>query len=365
MPLKPLDRISASQFYWLKQCALRNICSKTTDPLLPTSPKSIAGRITHRMLEEVDNRALDPQDEQAFRERWESEVEKAETEMASSWLSRRFVPLYESVPGLEVLYFQALKRGRDLDKKKLQGTGRGSARAEVWVESSERDVVGRIDRVIDTGSGIILQDYKSGSIFATSDGDSDTNAVKESYAIQMKLYAGLYHDTFSVWPQKLQIIGLNGTDQPVEFSTSESRSLLDEAQDLRSKINRNVSAVQKGVSEPSVLANPTPQGCSFCSYRPGCEAYWEAREKSGTSNDWPVDLRGLVSDQESSMDGSYVLRVEVPGRDSNAILQRIRADMLKGEEQLIREGAYLAAYNLFPRSDGSYVGTSYTAIYSL
>jgi hypothetical protein len=363
LPLEPLDRISPSQVHWLKECALRGLWSKAATPLLPTSPKIEVGNISHLMLEEVSRGELDPHDEEAFRSAWETEIRQAEDGMRSSWIRRRFVPLSDSIPRLEVFYYQVLMRARDLHERKRKSTGKGTARTEVWLESSDGSVNGRVDRVVDTGNGVILQDYKSGRIYARDD-DSDASEVKESYALQMRIYAGLYHDKFSVWPQNLQLIGLDGTVQTVEYSAEESDKILEQARKLLQDINQQARAVQEGVQGPSRLASPGPEKCTFCGFRPACEAYWEERGANGDTGDWPTDLKGEVSDYESSTDGKFLLRVRVSSDSVGRVIHGLEPYMVEDEEmQDLVEGSLIEAYSLYRKSEENYMATSYTTIY--
>lgn len=361
LPVKELGRISPSQYKRLRECPLRGIWEQFSESLLPVSPRLKVGGIIHGILESVNRGELDPRDEQAFRERWNTDVEEAERDMESSRLERRFIPLSKSVPKLEVLYHQALRCASHLFEKKHDSTGNGAAYAEKWVESSDGRVGGYIDHAVDTGNGIILQDYKSGSVF--SDGDPATEQVKESYTVQMKLYAGLYNETHGIWPELLQLVTLDGTKIRVDYTPDESVNLLDEARALHKKINREVRKIHEGHSQIPALGSPGADNCSFCGFRPSCKAYWKDRPDT-QDGDWPCDLQGVTKGVESGSNDQIVLKIQGPPSHGERTIHAIEPVMLQvGEEDDLPEGRRVAVYNLYQKSEVIYKATIYTVVY--
>jgi CRISPR/Cas system-associated exonuclease Cas4 (RecB family) len=312
-------------------------------------------------LEAVGKGTLDPNDEEAFRDEWEARVEAEEGEMQSSWLHSRFVPLAESVPLLEVLYHQTKHRAKELHEKKEKSKGMGEARTEEWVEAPHGGAGGFVDRVIETWEGPILQDYKSGALSPPEREEED--AIKESYKVQMKLYAALYHEKHGRWPRSLQLVALDDTVRTVDYTIEGARELLEEACEMLRDVNQMVSDIRENYASHSTLADPAPEKCQACGYRPGCQAYWGARDDSDAES-WPTDVRGRVLSRETDSGGRFVLRVSsTPGGDEIS-LHAILPEMIEeGKAKDLTEGAHVGAYNLYPQSENAYKATQHTAIY--
>ena len=359
--LKKLDRISPSQYGWINQCALRGVLSKSEAPLLPSTPKRRVGIIIHKILEQVGRGRLDPRSERVFKEAWEEQVEGQEQRMDSSWLESRFVPLSKSVPKLQVLYYQTRSRAKEVHEKKRNSTGAGRGREEEWVESTQGLVAGRIDRVIEFDGGAILQDYKSGAISLPG-----TEAVKESYQNQLKLYAALYYETHGKWPKSLKLVGLDGTVKTIDYKVEECVILLEKARRLLQRINNKISEVRAGKGNPFELANPAAETCRFCQFRPSCRAYWRVRAGDSSNSEtggWPVDVAGSVVRTKSDSGGRLVLWISTFPEGDEVSIHSVAPYMIEGENTEDLVGNTIGAYNLYQRSEIAYRATQLTAIY--
>jgi len=365
LPVEPLDRISPSQYSWLRECSLRGVLSKSSFSLLPVSPKARIGTVAHKVMEEVSNGKLDPREEEHFRERWESLITEKEREMSSSWLNHRFVPLSRSVPELEVIFYQTLNRAKGLWGKKEESIGTGTAQAEKWVESSDGSVGGFIDRVIGTGERVILLDYKSGSLYSSPSDEGGRRGLKDRYKVQVKLYAALYHEMEDTWPEELKLVALNGATEQVEHTKEECRELLEEASQLLDRINQQVLEVRNSDLNPDVLADPSPETCAFCDFRPVCRAYWEERPEGGDAESWPCDLTGNVTTWEAGPNGEIILRLLPSFGKTEKVVHGIEPEVIHGNgTSALTENSEVQLYNLYRQSDEVFQGTSYTAVYS-
>ena len=162
---------------------------------------------------------------------------------------------------------------------------------EIPVQSSDSLVRGTIDAVIqEDGTGIIIQDYKSGSLVELEDGNEFH--PKESYQTQMKMYAGLYAENFGEWPASLELVSLTGERRGVPFTKNDCSNLLDDAKATLRWINETVEN-HPGSLLPSILASPSPEACVFCQFRPACGPYRIAVAKQGRER-WPLDVIGTV-----------------------------------------------------------------------
>jgi hypothetical protein len=215
--------------------------------------------------------------------------------MSSTPLDRRFVPLQQAVPRFEVVRIRAEARAAELarDSGGAAAQDRHAAVAlygtELRVQSADGLIAGRIDRVIETPSGPVLQDYKSGAIFTLLHGLHPE--LNPAYAIQLRLYAALYHEATKSWPSRLEVVPLRGAPQEVPFSPADSVRLLDDARALLDEVNAEVTREGDWDEIESSLAVPSPSACRFCTYRPACLSYLTA-DQSNANREWPADRWG-------------------------------------------------------------------------
>jgi RecB family exonuclease len=339
------------------------VFSRSAEPFLPGSPKARVGTIIHGFLEEVGQGNIDPTDSENFRKAWEERIESEEEKMAASRLEERFIPFADSVPLLEVLYFQCRDRAEELADLKESSTGGGTARNEEWVETSEGDVGGYIDRVIEGDLGVILQDYKTGSLFSTS--EEEGRSLKGGYQDQIKLYAALYREKYSEWPTELQLVKLDGTAAKLNYSQDEARSLLQEAQNLHDRVNQAVERVKESKDDLSCLADPSQETCRFCQYRPACPSYLMTREEADEDG-WPDDVAGVVVRAERDKGGRLVLRVDdtIPGK-GGVSCRGIEMNMIFGFEDGVEEEKAVGIFGLYEQSEGVFRATNWTAVYKV
>ena len=296
--LKPLRSISPTTFSDIRQCALNVVWQRNGNPpLLPMSPKARVGTISHQLLAESGQGRLNAE-ESTINARWHELVAEANSEISSYLLERHLAPLENSIPDIEVRRIRTTRSALAIAKQTRTVTrdnGRATVPApyghEIPVQSTDGLVRGTIDAVVRGGSsGVIIRDYKSGAILEYDAGG--TNRPRESYQIQLKLYAQLYAETFGQWPTSLELVSLTGESQEVCFTKNDCSNLLNQAKALLHIVNDNV-AIHSSDSLPQILAKPTPRACAFCRYRPGCGPYRLAAAEPNQEG-WPVDVMGTV-----------------------------------------------------------------------
>lgn len=296
--LKPLRIISPSAFSAMQECALKEVWRQNgKPPLLPTSPKARVGTVAHKLLAEAGRGHLEATAE-AVNTRWHELLEEAGASISRSPLECHLSPLDLSVPDIEVLRIRATRKAIDIasesesiPKQNRIPAALRSQGHEIPVRSSDDLVRGTIDVATrEDGTGVIIQDYKSGSIVEPD--DSNGIQLKEAYQTQLKMYAGLYADTFGEWPASLELVSLTGETQSVYFTKNDCSNLIDEAKTTLHRVNEQIGN-HSSESLPSILANPTPQACAFCHYRPACGPYRFAAAKSDNDR-WPLDVIGTV-----------------------------------------------------------------------
>lgn len=311
----PITRVGVSLLSALRRCRLRGVWTINRQAvLLPRTPAARLGTAIHSLLAEAGAGAFVAADLADIRIRWTEILYLAEQEMSHAWLERHLVPLSASVLGFEVRSVQAVGIAEEIStsirQRDRSSPGHSStSRNEVWVQTRDGLVGGFIDRVIATPQGPVICDYKSGSVFQRNRG-ANSKKLRESYALQMKLYAALYYVWTGEWPFALELVPLQGDRVRVPFEHSDCMELLDGAVNMLNETNSLISASNNTSEIEHKLANPSSEACRTCLYRPACRLYHERRHLIPNSKDWPVDLRGLVTEMHLLGNGTYLLGVQ-------------------------------------------------------
>lgn len=352
--LRPLNRISPSRFVALSTCPLQEIWAGSREAaLLPRSPTAKLGTIIHRLLEQAGKGLLED-DDPGIEERWSELVNEVEKEMRQSWLEKSLTPLSKTVPQYTVRKIRACKKAREIasDRWPSQQSFRTKSlsRYESWVESSDRLIGGSIDQVLETADGVVLRDFKSGQVTDSED-QSAGMEVKESYKVQLKLYASLFASKHGRWPTRLEVVPLQGPVKEVSFTHDECEELLAGAIKKLRSLNKRIYEVAIGrepIHVAYVFANPSPSACGFCSYRPSCTAYDLASSPDAADAAWPRDIRGVISEFKLLGNNKLGLTIKVNGKPHR--LARVRGIDSSPERhpalRHIREGEKLGIYNL-------------------
>ena len=314
---RPLRSIAPTSFTELRECALKSVWRLSGNPpLLPRSPKARVGTVAHRLISEA-GQGLHKAEGATIGSRWDELIALANGEIGSSLLERHLNPLTQSAPDIAVRRIRATRKALDIASAfrtpQLEGERPTSYRRyghEIRIQSTDGIVKGTIDVVtVGVGTGAIIQDYKSGSILE-SDSESEYRP-KESYQVQLKMYAGLYAETYGEWPVSLELVPLSGITTEVPFTRSECSNLLAEAKAALRATNEAI-ANHPSDSLPSLLASPSPRACAFCQYRPACESYRLVTSRSD-SEGWPLDVSGTVVSVRQLGNSKLMLEIATAG----------------------------------------------------
>lgn len=322
--LRPLRSISPTAFTAIRECALKAVYRGSGNPpMLPASPKAHVGIVSHKLLAEAGRGNIEAS-ASAIDARWYELIAEADGAIASSAPEQHLSPLANSVPDIEVRRIRTTRKALDIASQ-TQSLPRETASStslppfghEIPVRSADGLVRGTIDVVFrEAETGITIQDYKSGTILESSRGGE--NQLKETYQIQIKMYAKLYAETFGEWPASIELASLNGQTRRVSFTKNDCSNLVDEAKAALRYINETIEN-HSSESLQSVLANPSPEACFFCQYRPICQPYRLATAKPD-SEVWPLDAIGTVESVNSLGNSKIMLElstdngpVKIPG----------------------------------------------------
>jgi hypothetical protein len=181
-----------------------------------------------------------------------------------------------------------------------------SGQFEKWIESKDGIIGGYIDAIFPGTEGYILIDYKTGKIFER---DDERAGIREDYLFQLRLYAALYHQNYDRWPEKIEIRGFGNLIYEVAVDPKECIKALEDALSLFKTTNALVTESNHGsVGEPDRLANPSPNNCRYCQYRPLCKSYWIAKQQKSEEG-WPFDVQGKILEKTPLKNGSTLLKI--------------------------------------------------------
>ena len=349
LPLEPLPKISASRYLSLKQCPLKEIWASSRQPLLPCNPAAYLGTAIHRMLELVFQGRISNMDELSYL--WDNEIERLEKEMLENPVEKLFVSLRMSILNFEVKKLLAFKMIKPLLKKSPQRNNSGLKRStEAWVRTANGKVVGKIDLVKELNSEIEIIDYKTGPLTA----GSTSGSAKEEYLLQVKIYAALYHAMHGKWPVRLTLVGINQETITIDVDSEECAKLLQEAVKNLDDINELIEAGLK----PEDFAQPSPEACKYCLFRPACSKYWGVRSEDGN---WPTDARGIITSKTELENGLFRVVVNtIAGEIAIRGLSPERHSFLKDDIESI---VFCNLWN--DKADGFFVEKMFTISYAL
>ena len=363
--VSPLKRLSPSRFIAVQSCALREVWAADRAPaLLPSSPRAKLGMIVHALLEIAGNGQLGQKPEGQIDQTWARLVSECEEQMSKSWLERSLVPLSKTVPDFEVRRLRTRRIAVRIAEEATSFVGVSEEKRkmgfEVWVETPDELVGGRVDEIRQSANGLSLRDYKTGQIL-DADTSGGTATVKMDYQTQLRLYAVLYARKFGQWPSRLEIVDLDGQEFEVSFEIASCEALLEEAYQLLETVNNKVT---EGAIE--LLATPGPSSCSACAYRPGCQAYRTARLGSSLTG-WPTDIFGTFQYARGLADGRVSLGMNTQGGTNITRVRNLEPTESRHPAlKFLKVGDLVGVFNVRGDQQGSdFVESSMTAVYSL
>jgi RecB family exonuclease len=350
--IQPLNRVSPSRFFSLTECPLREIWSASRQhALLPNSPAARLGSVIHQLLEISGKGLIKNTDQVEIQHVWEGLVRKTEQEMDESWLEQALVPLRRTVPQFEVRRIRACTRAAEILRARASaGTWEAEKRSrsfETWIETTDGLVGGTIDEIQETDAGAVLRDYKSGHIMTTAP-EGGTAEIDKNYSFQLKLYAALFASKYERWPTRIEIVPLQGAAQEIPFNPSECSALLNDAvstlNELNQRINRVLGSTFRKGNEGE-FANPTPENCRFCLFRPNCKSY-RARRDLSKEADWPRDIWGTVSEFRLLGNGRLTVAITEPSKKKTRLRGLTATTERHPALSIMREGTDVAIFNL-------------------
>jgi len=344
--LKPLKKISPSQFTRLKKCPYSSVLSKSfSRPLLPYSPSIHLGTIIHKCIQKIYTNRIRTEEE--FEQKW-MKFEKEEEKKLKEYDFNFFIPLSENVSGYAIKKLQVKsvlkKQINKIEEKKNSGV---QFINEKWLQSADAMIGGSVDHILKADGFVKLIDTKTGDIY------NEEGRVKEDYKEQLKLYAYLYSQEYGQYPHELAIRDLKQNEILIPFSMDECEALAETAKIKLKTINRSVID-----NDFEKLAHPAKDTCNGCLYRPACKYHWAVQKEDSITSF--TDLKGVLISNNQYKNGNINITLE--GSESKLIITGLNSDRLGFLNGL--KGKEIGVYNLIKTDLAKvYKPTKWTTIY--
>jgi hypothetical protein len=298
--LETLDTVSPSTYGKLKQWEAGQACPLHLlwrgKQMLAPSPAAKLGDIVHKAMEIAASMKIDV-DVIAL---WENARDEIETELRAHFATRGLVPLKRKAMGYELKRQMALRMIARIpmgNKGSVSGPlVSGRILREVDLVSKDGTLKGRIDLAEELPDGWVLTDYKSGEVLET--GGNEGTKIKESYELQILLYAHLFQEVKGIALQKAVLKTLDGKEHAVQLDERKVAQAGAGARALLQAFNRHVGEH----SNREELAIPMSAsygegifGCTGCLFRPACKGYKEAQKTAEVDRHWPRDVWGKIT----------------------------------------------------------------------
>lgn len=323
-------------------------------PRLPTHPRAHFGILAHAFLHESARGVFIGLSEIEIRAALNKSVEVYERTLRPA--DKNVVPLAETCDDFEVDSYRLISAARRLSPPLVRRAFARSPQlsgAEVEAASKDRQIIGRLDRIIWENGQLVIADVKTGSL-------RDPNgSLRSGLKTQLMLYGYLVHEHFGQWPTTIRILPLTGEPLTVPFIREQSEALANELKQMLRNTNEKITQVQRGDLDEASLASPSVEACRFCRYRPACAAYWSARMASADER-WPCDIAGQLSSIKPLGGGFQVLEI----RSADGVTQVVRG--VKGGALTVAENTAVRvcglrverAANVYSWRPTSYIGSA-------
>jgi PD-(D/E)XK nuclease superfamily len=261
--VNPIQRVTFSQWVSLTRCKLKaalrsaSIDGKLPEPL-PTRA-ALVGVFHHRAME----LAVQSRSAGALRDALEAEIANVQSLVSSLSHLRRL----GSVSGWdEVNRSVVLAHERANARQRTRSAV--AVAAETGLRSASGLLEGRPDFFSVGDSTGRLREYKSGRIR-----DAEGNLMSE-YRAQVLFYSCLLFDNFPVESISASVESLSGDRCEITIGRLEARQFAVEVENMLEGFNRSL----EGLASPGILAEPSREGCTFCSGRIVCPSFKKVQD---------------------------------------------------------------------------------------
>jgi RecB family exonuclease len=322
---RPVETLSPSSFEVLRACRTRTAFRQQTPGASQKTPALRLGDACHRVLERIAELVSLSDSELLPRlvELWDEEIAREATISAAAGEQAVFGPP-EEWPGYEIKRARLFKVVGRL-RESIAGVDIKDLLSEEWLVGRGGRLRGKADLIIRSPGRHEVLDYKSGRGVG-----QETTDIRASYRRQLQLYAVLEFEASGEWPDKGELIPLEGPPLEVATDPSVCLALADEAMELMRQYNEVVPSAQP--------ANVSPDTCPVCDFSIECRAFWDEFD-AGWAQVF-IGAVGSIKEIETSSLGGTSLRMKVVGGsvEQPEILIRNIDDLHHPAVKLAKEG---------------------------
>lgn len=329
-----LAPIYPSQYFYDQKCAYKFVLSRATNVvILPATPRMELGSIIHALHHwSFLNRYVGVTTAQA-EQKFDELVTSTELRLSASPLSAHLVPLSASCDVFIKRRHSAVRHALREPIVKKDGGVRGARQlSEESIASPDGLIKGSMDAVYFDGDAIDIIDRKTGDV--TRDG-----VLRESYVMQLKLYAGLVHEVQGIMPRSLTLIDGAFHRYIVDFTPDEVIAIYTAAKKWLGAVTEEV------ISRPDdlvSLADPRPSNCKSCQLRANCNPYWQAVRQWSPA--YPLDFVSTVETIDA-LPQSYIVRFSGYDRSLSFRIKQGRLSAYKPVLDLLKKGDRILIMN--------------------
>ena len=346
---EPVSRLFPSSYTALKGCHYKFILSKAlgSKSILPISIHSYKGTFAHKILEHISRGNIF--DEESFSIFIERELAVIDEQILRDG-NHNYYPLRKNLKNFGLLKISLRKFLKDRNDQKVP-VNTGKFFSEMWCESKDKRVGGKIDLSAEYPAYIEIADFKTGAITEElmDDEGEKYEEIKVDYQEQLQLYGALFFEHTDKKPDALFLIDLHKNKFEVNFSMDESLKLLSKAKQMLDNINEEISSKE-------FVALPSVENCKFCLNRPACQHYQSALLNGLVTN----DITGKISKVQKFLNGNVSLFLET--QIGNVIIKNFDTSFFDSFQNAISKK--VTVYNVrSDRMDNSFLSSNMTRIY--
>lgn len=279
-PIKP------SQHWQNRLCAYKYVLSCCPDATqLPASPRAELGTLVHKLLQWSSSRRATGVSLSDAEKKFDELLSKREAELAADPLTTSISNLRNSCDVFLRRRHAAITHAQHppMPNRAISSAGKTKIHTEEGLKSPDGLVTGTMDAVYECGDDIQVVDKKTGDV-------TERGEIKESYKEQLYLYAGLIDECIGRMPSKLILIDGDNRRWDLQFSPEQIRSNYRAAKEWLETIKAEISEKPNDVTQ---LAEPRPENCRICQYRPACRPYWTASRLN--AGGFPSDFSSRIA----------------------------------------------------------------------
>jgi len=274
--IMPLEHTSPTRNEELRECFLRTAFQSDqhfSNIRFPSTYASL-GSIAHKLMELVAHGDFDGVSEEdldkAINKCWLELVQIEVYKFQDDVLSKVPEPVKWPKYALKmVASCKAASRIASQRQQKLITLGAPSTelpKSEVWYEGYGGKLIGRIDFIRYTDSGMEIIDYKSGHVMQQGEIGGNTQQLLNGYKRQMLLYAALVHENEGQWPITLIIESLIDGSHMIDYTPIASEKTVEEALLLLDLYNEQAATNE-------INGSPSEDNCRWCQYKALCTSF--------------------------------------------------------------------------------------------